>query len=77
MITYTGHWGLFVARFEGDYKVGGVEAHYTSTEPISGWASVAGGNNTVLHKVRTLSGMGAVLGRKSEVGDGEALGGMG
>jgi len=51
LITYTGHWGLFVVHFEGLYKAGGVEARYTSTEAISGWASVAGGNNTVLHKV--------------------------
>ncbi|TFJ86920.1 hypothetical protein NSK_002008 [Nannochloropsis salina CCMP1776] len=62
LITYTGHWGLFVARFEGDYKVGGVEAHYTSTEPISGWASVAGGNNTVLHKVRTVQAFSIIGG---------------
>ena len=52
LITYTGHWGLFVVHFEGLYKAGGVEARYTSTEAISGWASVAGGNSTVLHKVR-------------------------
>ena len=56
LITYTGHWGLFVVHFEGLYKAGGVEARYASTEAISGWASVAGGNNTVLHKVRREGG---------------------
>ncbi|KAM3572172.1 hypothetical protein VYU27_005799 [Nannochloropsis oceanica] len=62
LITYTGHWGLFVVHFEGLYKAGGVEARYTSTEAISGWASVAGGNSTVLHKVRTVQAFSVIGG---------------
>jgi hypothetical protein len=57
-----GSWGLFIAHFEGEYTAGGVKATYTSTEPISLWASAAGGK--VLHTVRScqaFSIIGSVL----------------